>query len=59
MTAHERIFPARCTEADETIDELLGWTEMLKVMREERHRGFRANQTIYLPCHVQGDGERP
>jgi len=59
MTAPERIFPARCTEADEPIDELLRWTELLKAMREERHRGLRANQTIHSPCHVQGDGERP
>jgi hypothetical protein len=44
--------------ADETLDELLWLTEMLKAMREERHRGRRAHQHSDLPCDVQGNGER-
>jgi hypothetical protein len=44
---------------EETIDELLWWKEMLKAMREERDRGLCANQMIYLPFHMQRDGERP
>ena len=55
MTAHTRTV---VSIIDETIEELFWWSEMLKAMREERHRSFRANQRIYLPCHVRGDGER-
>lgn len=55
MTAHTRMV---VSIIDETIEELLWWTEILKAMRGEHQRGFRANQTIYLPCHVQRNGER-
>ncbi len=56
MTAPTRVV---VSIIDETIEELFWWIEILKAMREERQRGFRANQRIYLPCHVRGDGERP
>jgi NAD(P)H-dependent FMN reductase len=48
----------RCGCAEDTLDELLWWTEMLKAMREERHRGRRAHQHSDLPGDLQGDGER-
>lgn len=49
---------ARRDRAQEALDELLWWTEMLKAKREERLRARRAHRHADLSGDVQGNEER-